>query len=178
MCDVRAAEHRARRVADLYVELQNLTRSTEAARAAYDAELITARREHVSYAVLGDALLVATGTTRTAENLARVEWVLRSATRTALRRRSAVKGDPADHVDDRRGQPQDKVMSKQRPILIREHYFDPNYLPPDLVAHGSDEDEEELGDAEDDDRDAQLGGDERDDQLDGDEELDGDSEER
>jgi hypothetical protein len=150
---------------------RRLTDQISFVRAAYDAELLVARQEQVSYSLLGDEVLVATGKPRTADHLARIEWVLRSATRTATRRRR-VKGDHAKSVALRTVQPQHDGMPKHHPIFVRETYFDPNYLPVGVAPAEHDDDELDDPDPADD-RDGDLDGNDGDD-LDGDEGHDGD----
>lgn len=130
------AEARALRIAKLYVLQRRLEQHLGRLRAAYDIELLHARREQISYAVLGDAVLVAIGVpraARTADTLARVENSLGVATHAARIR--AAKANQLAHSEET-DDADDMLRLKKRVI---EYYADDGY-PPSAGLGGLDDD--------------------------------------
>lgn len=127
---------RALRIAELYLLQRRLECQLDRVRAAYDAELIAARREQVSYVVIADEILGALNASRTADTLARVENALRVATHTAIKRVRAANAEPVAHGEETRDG-DDMLRLRKRVIEIYE--YDDGY-PPSAGLGGLDDD--------------------------------------
>jgi hypothetical protein len=104
----------------LWILMRRLTAKLDRARDCYHAALIGARRDQVSYAVLGQAIQVAEQRPQTSEDLARIENSLRVATHTAIKAANAV-------AVDKRADKRDGEGMRRSPVLVREIWYD---VPP------------------------------------------------
>lgn len=173
------AEVRARRIAKLLAREHQLLGALATVREQRDGELLAARRDKIPHAIVGHAIQVANGSPQTADELARIESLLRKKTHDAIRRRRVTRRNEArvavgPRETHDRSQTSTENDAMREPILKRRTTIEEEWIVPREAVEAEDKpDVEDLNhDVVDDDLDDDL-----DDDADADADEDGEDDE-